>query len=69
MGLIPRSIHNIYRLVNSQAENGSDLSYKVSISYLQIYNEQIYDLIDSSNESPLKMRWNKYQQFVVEGLF
>jgi len=40
------------------------MGYNVNISFLQIYNEQIYDLIDV-NKKPLKMRWNKYQQFIV----
>lgn len=35
---------------------------------MQIYNEGIYDLIDV-NGKPLKMRWNKHQQFTVENLF
>jgi hypothetical protein len=34
------------------------------LSFVQIYKEGIYDLIDS-NGKPLRMRWNKYQQFTV----
>lgn len=34
------------------------------LSFVQIYNEGIYDLIDSTGK-PLKMRWNKHQQFIV----
>ena len=42
--------------------------YKINISFLQIYNEGIYDLIDVTGK-PLKMRWNKHQQFIVQDLF
>lgn len=46
------------------SQKKGNYSYKVHISFLQIYNEQIFDLIDLSKK-PLKMRWNKYQQFLV----
>lgn len=62
MGLIPRSIHNMFFALKNRQNTG--FMYKVYISFLQIYNEQIFDLIDASKK-PLKMRWNKYQQFLV----
>ena len=43
----------------------NDRGYKIFISFIQIYNESIYDLIDPNEGKPLKMRWNKYQQFTV----
>lgn len=47
-------------------------TYQVSVSYLQIYNEKIYDLLDYDNREKmangLKLRWNKYDQFTVENL-
>ena len=55
MGLIPRSIHNLFRIINSD-EQEPTFTYKISLSYLQIYNENIYDLIDIVNQQPLKMR-------------
>jgi hypothetical protein len=52
---------------------------KLSCSFLQIYNEKVYDLLNLSNlpfkgnnNAPvngLKMRWNKTDQFMVENLF
>ena len=50
---------------------------KVYVSFLQIYNESIYDLLNASmfkkqgcifNEG-LKLKWNAYDQFCVENLF
>ena len=52
-----------------QEKSTSDCGYKVFISFIQIYNESIYDLIDPSDGKPLKMRWNKLQQFTVENMF
>jgi hypothetical protein len=47
-------------------------TYQISLSYLQIYNEKICDLLDCDNRDKmvngLKLRWNKYDQFVVENL-
>jgi hypothetical protein len=44
----------------------------ISISFLQIYNEKIYDLLNpvsvsnsKSGAQGLKLRWNKDEQFSV----
>lgn len=50
-------------------KSSSDKGYKVFLSYLQIYNQAIYDLIDLNEGRPLKMRWNKFQQFTVQNIF
>jgi hypothetical protein len=47
-----------------QRKNG-ERDYKIFLSFIQIYNEGIYDLIDLNDGRPLKMRWNKHQQFTV----
>ena len=51
-------------------------------SYLQIYNEKVFDLLNSTNtssvggqkqikdgEQGLRIRWTKKEQFIVENLF
>ena len=54
--------------------------HSVSISFLQIYSERIYDLLNSSSLNNralsfgqgvegLRLRWNKDEQFTVENLF
>ncbi|KAG2434981.1 hypothetical protein HYH02_011980 [Chlamydomonas schloesseri] len=40
-GLIPRAIHHVFREVDMRA----DKMYRVHVSYLEIYNEQLYDLL------------------------
>ena len=52
-----------------EEKSTSDRGYKVFISFIQIYNESIYDLIDPNDGKALKMRWNKLQQFTVENMF
>lgn len=49
------------------------------VSFLQIYNERIYDLLNpsslnnrnvgSSNVEGLRLRWSKDEQFTVENMF
>jgi len=49
----------------------------VSLSFLQIYNEKILDLLNPSPtiggkgglQNGLRLRWNKDEQFSVENLF
>ena len=42
----------------------------VSCSFLQIYNEHVYDLLNFSEaKKELRIRWNKKDQFAVENLF
>jgi len=61
-GLIFRSLEEIFCQLHKR--NNNDRVYKVMLSFVQIYNEGIYDLIDATGK-PLKMRWNKHQQFIV----
>eukprot|EP01006_Ploeotia_vitrea_P033383 TRINITY_DN65487_c10_g5_i2.p1 TRINITY_DN65487_c10_g5~~TRINITY_DN65487_c10_g5_i2.p1 ORF type:complete len:851 (+),score=535.62 TRINITY_DN65487_c10_g5_i2:178-2730(+) len=43
-GLIPRSIHYLFNHINNHPEN----DYTVRVSYLEIYNEAFYDLLDET---------------------
>lgn len=46
-GIIPRSISMLF----NEFRNRTDVQFKVYISYLEIYNEQGYDLLDPSQET------------------
>jgi kinesin family protein 4/21/27 len=65
LGVIPRAIKTLF------SELPADCS--VSLTFLQLYKERIYDLLNPAeamqNGSPgLKLRWNKADQFFVEDL-
>jgi kinesin family protein 5 len=66
-GIVPKAIRDLFRVIEERST--SDRGYKVFISFIQIYNESIFDLIDPNEGKPLKMRWNKLQQFTVENMF
>ena len=42
-GVIPRSVRDIFK--NIQAK--PDLTYKVRLSFMELYNEQLFDLLSS----------------------
>jgi hypothetical protein len=48
IGIIPRTIHDIFREVDERREKRS---VEVRASFIEIYNEQIIDLL---SEAPLK---------------
>eukprot|EP00826_Nyctotherus_ovalis_P040255 TRINITY_DN3946_c0_g2_i2.p2 TRINITY_DN3946_c0_g2~~TRINITY_DN3946_c0_g2_i2.p2 ORF type:complete len:161 (-),score=48.13 TRINITY_DN3946_c0_g2_i2:41-523(-) len=72
-GIIPRAISYLYERISKGAAS-KVRNYIVYCSYLQIYNEKIYDLLNSSSlqadpSSPgLKLRY-KDGSFTVENLY
>ena len=66
-GLIPKAIRGLFGKI--EEKGSSDKGFRVFLSFIQIYNECIFDLIDSNEGRPLRMRWNKLQQFTVENIF
>ena len=60
-GVIPRAI---YRLFEESLEG-----FSVYCSFIQIYNEKLYDLLeDVKSKNPLVIRENKYNGIYVQGL-
>ena len=62
-GIMPKSINYIWSTVGSRQEK-----YYIKVSFLEIYNEQINDLLNIGNNN-LQIRWDQRQGFFVEGLF
>jgi len=73
VGLTMRAIREIF----AQTEGDKSKTVTVSCSFLQIYNEKVFDLLNSQqlkgkskmNQAGLKIRWSKTEQFTVENLF
>jgi kinesin family protein 6/9 len=70
-GLIPRTLSYIFNQISTR----SDTSYKVLVSYLEIYNGQGFDLLDENHSSKnlfdlpkVQMFENEMGQFVLKNL-
>ncbi|KAL4428978.1 hypothetical protein ABPG74_011174 [Tetrahymena malaccensis] len=68
MGIIPRTIISTFETIKKYSRLKNRI-YKVYLSYLQIYNEKIYDLLNPESSKGLRIRWSKKDQFSVENLF
>jgi len=46
-GIIPRIIHDIFEIIKSK----EDWSFKVTVSFMELYQEQLYDLLSDKQRS------------------
>ncbi|XP_067470314.1 kinesin-like protein KIF15 [Thunnus thynnus] len=66
-GVIPRSFEYLFFLINREVERSSQSkSFLCKCSFIEIYNEQIYDLLDTASAS-LFLRENIKKGLFVEG--
>ncbi len=70
-GISLRAITELFDQIKKHEAQHRDRRFRVYCSFLQIYNERIYDLLNpnSIEGRGLRLRWNKEDQFVVENLF
>ena len=70
-GITFRSMHNFFEQLRIRKAENKNFHYSIYCSFLQIYNEKIYDLLNSNSlyGNGLRLRWNKEDQFKVENLF
>lgn len=66
-GIIPRACRHLFRSLDTYQASKPGVSYAISASYLELYNEQINDLLNTSSTG-LPIRWHAAQGFFVEGL-
>ncbi len=76
-GLIPRSFHHIFRAVEERKDAGEIKDYAIFVSFLQIYNDTIVDLLpdpnnnagDDGNVKLTVYRDKEANRFFVENLY
>ena len=61
-GLIPRSLADLFSLIQAHG----DKQFKIKITYVEIYNENLRDLL-SNNEEPLDIREDPVAGVVITG--
>ncbi|XP_048846933.1 kinesin-like protein KIF22 [Brienomyrus brachyistius] len=66
-GLIPRAVREVFSLVTERERESADWAYSVGMSYLEIYNEKVLDLL-SPGSTDLPIREDKDRNIVVQGL-
>ena len=66
-GIIPRAIEHLFFGLQELMHN-TEQGYTVYCSFLQIYNEKLFDLFqDRDTNKPLNIREDKYTGIFVEG--
>ena len=53
-GIIPRACDELFSRI--KANKDPNLTYNVEVSYLEIYNEKVRDLINPNNKGNLRVR-------------
>lgn len=67
-GLIPRSINYLFNRLRQITLESNSVFY-IRVSYYEIYNEQIRDLINPSGSNKLEVRGTQEEGFFVDNLF
>ncbi|XP_054653545.1 kinesin-like protein KIF15-B isoform X2 [Dunckerocampus dactyliophorus] len=65
-GVIPRSFEYLFFLINRETERSQTKSFLCKCSFIEIYNEQVFDLLDTASAS-LFVRENIKKGVFVEG--
>lgn len=58
-GMITLSLDLLFKTLGALNESGDGIEFEVSISYIEIYNEKVYDLLDDKTES-IHTKGSKY---------
>ncbi|KAI4876490.1 hypothetical protein NFI96_010591, partial [Prochilodus magdalenae] len=66
-GVIPRAVREVFQLVRSQENNQDEWESSVGMSYLEIYNEKVLDLLSPSSQD-LPIREDKDRNIIIPGL-
>ncbi|UJR35549.1 hypothetical protein I4U23_028302 [Adineta vaga] len=67
-GLVPRAINYLFQRLREKSHE-TNAPYFIRVSYCEIYNEQIHDLINPSHTQGLQVRGSVEDGFYVENLF
>ncbi|XP_062331618.1 kinesin-like protein KIF22 isoform X2 [Osmerus eperlanus] len=66
-GVIPRAVREVFQLVRGRERGGDGWDYGVGMSYLEIYNEKVLDLLSPSTQD-LPIREDKDRNILIPGL-
>uniref|UniRef100_A0A671RB17 Kinesin-like protein n=1 Tax=Sinocyclocheilus anshuiensis TaxID=1608454 RepID=A0A671RB17_9TELE len=66
-GIIPRAVKEVFKLVDVQEKEQDGWEYSVGMSYLEIYNEKVLDLLSPGSQD-LPIREDKDRNILIPGL-
>lgn len=66
-GIIPRAVKEVFNLVTAQEKEQDSWQYSVGMSYLEIYNEKVLDLLSPGSQD-LPIREDKDRNILIPGL-
>ncbi|XP_051958306.1 kinesin-like protein KIF22 [Xyrauchen texanus] len=66
-GIIPRAVREVFYLVGAQEKEQDGWEYSVGMSYLEIYNEKVLDLLSPGSQD-LPIREDKDRNILIPGL-
>ena len=66
-GIIPRVIHCLFDIVSMKESGDSNSTYKIGVQFLEIYGEDIRDLLDITKTSKVAVRENFSGEVYVTG--
>ncbi|XP_065098784.1 kinesin-like protein KIF22 [Paramisgurnus dabryanus] len=66
-GIIPRAVREVFHLVEAQEKGRDAWEYSVGMSYLEIYNEKVLDLLSPGSQD-LPIREDKDRNILIPGL-
>ncbi|XP_038051604.1 kinesin-like protein KIF13B [Patiria miniata] len=66
-GIIPRLCDTLFERI-AEHDDDPSLSFKVEVSYMEIYNEKVRDLLDPKGKQNLRVREHKIYGPYVDGL-
>ncbi|PVF92902.1 kinesin-like protein [Serendipita vermifera] len=55
-GIIPLTCEELFRRVDGKKRSDSNVDFRVEVSYIEIYNEKVRDLLNPKNTGNLKVR-------------
>ncbi|KAG5480554.1 hypothetical protein LSCM1_06258 [Leishmania martiniquensis] len=67
-GIIPRACTDLFDGLRAKRAKDSDFTYRVEVSYYEIYNEKVFDLIRPQRNTDLKIRNSPNSGPFIEGL-
>ncbi|KAL4229280.1 hypothetical protein ACF0H5_012320 [Mactra antiquata] len=68
-GIVPMYCDHLFQQINQKTAEGSTHQYEVTFSMIEIYNENVQDLLDSSNsKTALKVRQHPKMGFYADGV-